>query len=226
MNKSNLYVISLFTVLSTHFITSACAAIVVYTDRVAWEAAALVGPLVFDHFHEQDFENIPTGSFLSDSDSGIDFLPLGIIVSGAPGFNAIDNSSTADPYSNMLSPNGSTYYLGDVNIGASVEPVLTFPELDFLVTGFGADWVIQGDLVMEVQGVFIPFNTYLETGSGFLGVIIDRPNPNFMLEVNLSGSAVFGMDNVITANAPIPAAVWLFGSGLIGLVGFAKRKKA
>ena len=25
---------------------------------------------------------------------------------------------------------------------------------------------------------------------------------------------------------PVPAAVWLFGSGLIGLVGFARRKKA
>ena len=24
---------------------------------------------------------------------------------------------------------------------------------------------------------------------------------------------------------PVPAAVWLFGSGLIGLVGFARRKK-
>jgi hypothetical protein len=25
---------------------------------------------------------------------------------------------------------------------------------------------------------------------------------------------------------PIPAAVWLFGSGLLGLVGMARRKKA
>ena len=25
---------------------------------------------------------------------------------------------------------------------------------------------------------------------------------------------------------PIPAAVWLFGSGLIGLIGIARRKKA
>jgi len=25
---------------------------------------------------------------------------------------------------------------------------------------------------------------------------------------------------------PVPAAVWLFGSGLIGLIGIARRKKA
>ena len=31
---------------------------------------------------------------------------------------------------------------------------------------------------------------------------------------------------VYTAAVPIPAAVWLFGSGVLGLVGFARRKKA
>jgi len=28
------------------------------------------------------------------------------------------------------------------------------------------------------------------------------------------------------AAVPIPAAVWLFGSGLLGLIGMARRKKA
>ncbi|MCW9006033.1 MAG: VPLPA-CTERM sorting domain-containing protein [Gammaproteobacteria bacterium] len=28
-----------------------------------------------------------------------------------------------------------------------------------------------------------------------------------------------------TTVVPVPAAVWLFGSGLIGLAGFARRKK-
>lgn len=32
--------------------------------------------------------------------------------------------------------------------------------------------------------------------------------------------------NCATAEVPVPAAVWLFGSGLIGLVGVARRKKA
>ncbi len=34
-------------------------------------------------------------------------------------------------------------------------------------------------------------------------------------------TAMFG-----SSPAPIPSAVWLFGSGLLGLVGFARRKKA
>ncbi|MDH3888134.1 MAG: VPLPA-CTERM sorting domain-containing protein, partial [Gammaproteobacteria bacterium] len=28
------------------------------------------------------------------------------------------------------------------------------------------------------------------------------------------------------AAVPVPAAVWLFGSGLLGLIGMAKRKKS
>ena len=36
------------------------------------------------------------------------------------------------------------------------------------------------------------------------------------------------IDNVVidTAVVPIPAAVWLFGSGLLGLIGVARRKRA
>ena len=38
--------------------------------------------------------------------------------------------------------------------------------------------------------------------------------------------AVFSIDSFETSVVPIPAAVWLFGSGLIGLIGVARRKKA
>jgi len=40
------------------------------------------------------------------------------------------------------------------------------------------------------------------------------------------GSDYFGSYLVEVSAVPVPAAVWLFGSGLIGLVGFARRKKA
>jgi len=32
--------------------------------------------------------------------------------------------------------------------------------------------------------------------------------------------------HLLVSNVPIPAAIWLFGSGLIGLIGFARRKKS
>lgn len=39
-------------------------------------------------------------------------------------------------------------------------------------------------------------------------------------------SATVWFDNVSVSAVPIPGVVWLFGSGLLGLVGIARRKKA
>ena len=37
-------------------------------------------------------------------------------------------------------------------------------------------------------------------------------------------AATLGIDNITAV--PVPAAFWLFGSGLLGLIGIARRKKA
>jgi hypothetical protein len=52
------------------------------------------------------------------------------------------------------------------------------------------------------------------------------------LQSYLLGSATLGTDGTLTLNGnatapvPLPAAVWLFGSGLMGLVGVSRRRKA
>ena len=43
----------------------------------------------------------------------------------------------------------------------------------------------------------------------------------YRLEVNLYGSGA--VDNLVYNVVPVPAAVWLFGSALIGFIGFARR---
>jgi len=50
-------------------------------------------------------------------------------------------------------------------------------------------------------------------------------NYQFAIEVSSGG---FGVESVAieVQTVPIPAAVWLFGSGLLGLLGIARRKKA
>lgn len=52
---------------------------------------------------------------------------------------------------------------------------------------------------------------------------------NGMSGFSISGSSIEGntsIDNVVVSAVPVPAAVWLFGSGLVGLAGIARRKKA
>lgn len=61
---------------------------------------------------------------------------------------------------------------------------------------------------------------------GSLTVVIDRNN-----SVDFYGFDYALLSNKIGAdteipNIPVPAAAWLFGSGLLGLIGFARRKKA
>ena len=43
---------------------------------------------------------------------------------------------------------------------------------------------------------------------------------------DLFGSVTYTIQVESLAAVPVPAAVWLFGSGLLGLVGMARRKKA
>ncbi len=50
----------------------------------------------------------------------------------------------------------------------------------------------------------------------------------FNSEVRILGSTSMeaGIDNYKTSMVPVPAAAWLFGSGLLGLAGIARRKQA
>ena len=43
---------------------------------------------------------------------------------------------------------------------------------------------------------------------------------------NGSSFGLLAFDNIVVTAVPIPAAVWLFGSGLLGLVGICRRTKA
>lgn len=56
-------------------------------------------------------------------------------------------------------------------------------------------------------------------GNGIPGLgMIDGPFPNF--------SANFNFEAPAPSAVPVPAAAWLLGSGLMGLVGVARRRKA
>ena len=83
------------------------------------------------------------------------------------------------------------------------------------------DWNTTTDIdvinVWDVTANLDGTTTYTSTdvdGTGWAGLkMIDGAFPGF--------SANFNM----TSEVPVPAAVWLFGSGLLGLVGVARRRK-
>lgn len=66
----------------------------------------------------------------------------------------------------------------------------------------------------------------------FADVVANVTRLAFDLEVTSGSSSYFasgieaGLDNVKLNPIPVPAAVWLFGSGLLGLAGVARRRKS
>ncbi len=65
-----------------------------------------------------------------------------------------------------------------------------------------------------IYAMNITLADFFDSGASFTGVQLD-----------ISGYSAVPSLVGTTAVVPVPAAVWLFGSGLIGLVGVARRKK-
>ena len=111
----------------------------------------------------------------------------------------------------------------------------------FDLTGFDSNTVVvNGRWGTDNEGVDILING-VSTGISLPGSSLDNFGQlhsfqivdNFVLGINTLDFIVRDVGNVSAFRAelvgtvvPIPAAVWLFGSGLLGLVGFARRKAA
>ena len=104
---------------------------------------------------------------------------------------------------------GTLYGVGGWINGTFGADVTLF--LDGVEVGFGADgnissWTFLG--VIDTAG-FNSFEFRETDGTGGQGIFI------------YADDVTFGVSAV-----PVPAAAWLFGSGLIGLIGIARRKKS
>jgi hypothetical protein len=63
-------------------------------------------------------------------------------------------------------------------------------------------------------------------GESLAEVLADVSELAFILEVTTWTGLEAGLDNVRLNPIPVPAALWLFGSGLLGLIGIARRRKS
>lgn len=106
--------------------------------------------------------------------------------------------------------------------------------------GFGISTGIIDNSLGTVSGIMV--NTFSDVGASFTVATIEfravglGVSDLFLNEFSLnpwaSGGSKINPDHesslVTVANAvvPVPAAAWLFGSGLIGLIGVARKKKS
>jgi len=65
----------------------------------------------------------------------------------------------------------------------------------------------------------------LQTGLTFADVLTDLGDASLRIGIHVQGFDTGGSESFVNF-VPVPAAVWLFGSGLLGLVGVARRRRA
>ena len=121
----------------------------------------------------------------------------------------IAGSGTEDPFSltfDLLSPTSS---------------------VGFWVTDFGDGGAGDLSFTNNVGDIYTIASSPLENGNAlFFGVVNDTSSFTSFSLVKTTTDDGFGVDKIFLSQAtvPIPSAVWLFGSGLISLIGFARRK--
>jgi hypothetical protein len=128
-------------------------------------------------------------------------IPNGLM-RGSIGYSLTDNNSNGA----TLATSGTSIYQGKID--GNVARTLWNPSTSFSTFSTGASSIDFGFPTRETAPESIDSN---------IGILI-----TFSLT---SGDSVAFTSNFDVVPVPVPAAVWLFGSGLLGLFGVSRRKR-
>ena len=131
---------------------------------------------------------------------------------GNPGNHTQAGTLSVIAGTNTIDMTGWTVLWGDPANGG-IDPVTGDPTRGPIDMGAGAAAIVTCDTVNCAVGesFTLDYSAVVPSG-GFSGVAY---------QLHLSGTI-----GTAPPAVPVPAAVWLFGSGLLGLVGVARRRKA
>ena len=94
----------------------------------------------------------------------------------------------------------------------------------------GTDWVQPNAINVLIDSVSIGSGAELALGQDWFSQSVSftatATTHDLAFGLVSAGPSYLSIDGIAINAVPIPAAVWLFGSGLLGLVGIARRKKA
>lgn len=224
MNKPRLLGALCVCVVTTHFST-ANAITTTYTDQASF-LAALPGPA-----SKLDFESTAAGTTIANGGTtgGItfnyNFGGVSMVVTDGNQFGGGGPFATTSGTNFLGTTDADILQDGD-DFTLSVSPVNAIGM--FFIT---ADTMLDDDITLGAAGTSVGLNTLdagTDLGDGgipyFLG-IIDDMNTFTTASITTIGGGFFlyNVDDITTAVIPLPGALWLFGSGLVGLLAFRRR---
>ena len=126
---------------------------------------------------------------------------------------------------NSLTTSGdATKDLWIFEIGGAVE------QSNIAISTNGIDWIDLGPLNGGTRGIdidaFIGSGVTLGARYSYVQIVDLLPHQSGSPFAGADIDAIGAATSAAPAAVPVPAAMWLFGSGLLGLVGVASRKKA
>lgn len=217
MNRKQIRIISSVSVVAimAGFIAhSASAATVLYTDRSAFQSAA--SALLEEGFNTR-FDAAPT----------VDFGDFSV--------SAANENVFSGGFPEVVSEGARSIYGFDSTPVIGIGNAFRF-DFDQPITAFGIDINDIADnppslaLILRASnnGSLLTPTSNLKTAPDvsnlFFGVIDTVPFTRLTIDWNDAGYVV-GFDYLQYSAVPVPAAIWLFGSGLLGLIGVAKKRR-
>lgn len=213
---------SVFSILSGLLLLTAVstcqAAFITYTDRTSWSSNGSV-------LYTEDFEDYVRDTSFATSPVDVGPFSLSTVGTAVADTNLIDVSPFFD------APIPASFGNATVDMfvwGPSLAADLTF---DNPVNGFFADFWAAGNthelvLTLSLLGggttdLLVPGPGNTQESFGFFS------NTELVTAIRFNNvlNDGFKFDNVSASVVPVPAAMWLFGTALLGFLGISKRKK-
>jgi len=157
-----------------------------------------------------------TGNNVTPNEGSTD----GIYAASFNGGEVVGNGVLSQSFTTVI---GNTYLL-DFDYGVFSAPNIAIPNTQNLRVELIGDSTLLSQILTDTGSNPNVFTTY---SFGFTADSISTTlSFTDLTTLSQSASTDFVIDNISVSPVPVPAAAWLFASGLLGLISIAKRKKA
>jgi len=135
---------------------------------------------------------------------------------------------------NQCTPNSDDNVTYGETLRLVFDQVVTFDAITFTNGNHGTSFAADADIVITSGGYIntLDLTSTFDVSPLSSGTVFEFYNPNTGGGSNVSNDYQFYLNNITfstgsksISEVPAPAAVWLMGSGLLGMIGFARRRK-